>query len=146
MLSGFAYLYGQTAPAVSFEYDADGNMTARYVAGIAPSPKSAKAESVTKTVTKPEEEQKTKIYAAMLGEQTISIYPNPTTGNITLGVTLLDGRQKNFLRLYDALGRLQLTVQIRQELTLVEIKGPAGIYLMDIYLGDKTSRWKIIKE
>ena len=134
--------HGQVTPPVSFVYDWDGNMTARYVYTInAPAP-------VTRSVANGANgDQKTeKQFSVALGEQKISIYPNPTRGNITIGVTPLDSRQKNFLRLYDALGRLLLTAPIQSELTPVEIKGPAGVYLLDVHTGGNVSKWKIIKE
>ena len=138
----FVCVHGQTAPPVSFSYDADGNMTSRNVVRLeAPMTKSSSNYPRLQT-----EEQMQNVLTVTLGEQKISIYPNPTSGRITLGVTLLDSEQKNFLRLYDVLGRLQLAVQIQQELTFVEIKGPAGVYLLDVHLGDHVSKWKIIKE
>ena len=133
--------YGQTTPPVSFVYDKDGNMTARNVVKSGSSTKSATDAGNSKY-----EEPEQKVFTVQEGEQTVSIYPNPTTGNFILGVTLLDSRQKNYLLLYDALGHLLLTVQIKQDLTLVEIKGPPGIYLLDIHLGGNVSKWKIIKE
>ena len=139
-------VHGQTTPPVSFSYDQDGNMTARNVVRTElPTTKSSVSDmnSGQKIETA---EQAQNVFSVMFGEQTISIYPNPTTGNITLGVTLLDSELKNFLRLYDSLGRLQLTVNIQQELTPLEIKGPAGIYLLDVFLGESVSKWKIIKE
>lgn len=139
MLFWFVCAHGQSTPPVSFIYDKDGNMEARYV--VPP-----KSVGTAYSETGEQMKQAEDVVSVMFGEQKISIYPNPTTGKITLGVTLLSSQQKNFLRLYDVLGRLQLTVEIQQELTPVEIKGPAGIYLLDIYLGDFVSKWKIIKE
>ena len=134
--------YGQTTPPVSFVYDKDGNMTAR---NVVRAPGST-TKSATDAGNSKYEEPEQKVYSVLEGEQVIRIYPNPTSGNFMLGVTLLDSRLKNYLLLYDALGHLLLTVQIKQEMTLVEIKGPPGIYLMDIHLGGNVSKWKIIKE
>jgi len=142
MLFWFVCAHAQTTPPVSFSYDPDGNMTARYVVKTE-APKTRSSEENTNSEQKSQTED---ILSVVLGEQTISIYPNPTTGNITLGVTPLDSRQKNFLRLYNSFGQLLITMQIHQDLTPLEIKGPAGIYLLDIYLGENVSQWKIIKE
>ena len=132
------------SPPVSFSYDPDGNMTARYVVRAPSDPDPKKSSTGDNGENSDDPEQY--VLSVVDGEQKISIYPNPTNGNITLGIAILDGQQKNFLRLYDAAGRLLLTEQIQQNMTPVEIKGPPGIYLLDIHLGERVSKWKIIKE
>ena len=145
MLFLFVCAHGQTTPPVSFDYDADGNMTARHVVrSLSSMTKSATSDRDDGKETQAEEEQI--FFSVMNGEQKISIYPNPTSGNIFLDITLLDTKQRNFIRLYDAVGRLLLTEQINQNLTPVVIRGPAGIYLLDIHLGNNVMKWKIIKE
>lgn len=137
---------GQTTPPISFGYDADGNMTARYVATTPASSPVRSAVNDKNDMEKKAVEPEEDIFSVTAGEQTINIYPNPTPGNIVLGVTGLDAKAKNFLRLYNVTGKLLLTVQIQSELTHLEIKGPAGMYLLDIHLGENVSKWKIIKE
>ncbi|MDR2037508.1 MAG: T9SS type A sorting domain-containing protein [Bacteroidales bacterium] len=136
------YLQGQTTPPVSFEYDNDGNMTARYVVSLS----RMKADTDTSSAETMAAQQKEEIPSIMMGEQKITIYPNPTSGKITLAITNLDARQKNTFFLYDSTGRLVLSSQIKSESTSIEIKGPAGMYLLDIRLGEVVSKWKIIKE
>ena len=129
------YLNGQaqTAPGFAFDYDADGNMTRRYLVVITDGLRSADSE-------------KEENLSVVEKEHKITIYPNPTSGNITVGITSLDDEKHNFLYLYDVMGKLIETIEIKSELTPVEIKGPSGIYLLNIYLGDSVSKWKIIKE
>ncbi|MCL2026985.1 MAG: T9SS type A sorting domain-containing protein [Bacteroidales bacterium] len=90
--------------------------------------------------------QKTDVFSVVLEKQTISVYPNPTRGTITLGISPLDTDTRNFVCLYDMSGRLLQTVPIRSDLTSLEITGTAGLYLLDIHLGQNVSKWKIIKE
>jgi len=135
-------VHAQNTPLVSFTYDKDGNMTARHVVAV----KAPQTRSSDNDTNDRKNQQADDAFSVTLGEQKITIYPNPTTGNFTLEITPLDSKQKNFLRLSNAMGQLQQTVQIQSELTHLVIRGPAGIYLLDIYLGENVSKWKITKE
>jgi len=140
LLFGFVCVHAQTTPAVSFDYDDDGNMTARYTVNL------PGTRSSINDLNDEKAKQQQDAFSIMEGEQQITIYPNPTRGNITLEITILDSQQENFLRMYDTMGRLLQIVPIQSELTNLEIRGPAGMYFLDIHLGLHVSKWKIIKE
>ncbi len=136
------WISAQTStPNISFEYDNDGNMEARYVVNI-PSKSTEKTDSIAENTSIEELDA----YSIPTGKQTITIYPNPTLGTITVAITDLDLRQSNLIRIFDASGRLLVYRVIQLEYENIDIVGPAGIYLMNIHLGDNISRWKIIKE
>lgn len=126
-------LYSQS-PNVSFEYDDDGNMKLRKIIVTAPA---------TIKRNQPDEvpvEDK-------LGEKKIVIYPNPTYGVFQLSVSGLSTKESNYYCLYSLNGTLLLKRSIATEITNVDISAfSVGAYLMDIYLGEKVSRWKVIKK
>ena len=123
------------AQTVGFEYDNDGNMSQR------------------KLLTMPVQQTKKAVAEAPkpvieeIGEQKISIYPVPTKGLFQVVVTLLDSKQKNYFQLYSLSGARLLEKNLSNEYTDIDISNyPAGTYLLDIFLGDKVSRWKVIKQ
>jgi hypothetical protein len=131
-LAAFLQGQGQTTPTIGYTYDANGNRISRYVVTVWSSSSAFKGE-----------------LAAQIGDstQTIAIYPNPTQGIFAIGVTGLDATQENYYRLYDLRGKLLKHERITADRTSVDIGGNgAGIYLLDVSLGGKITRWKIIKQ
>ncbi|MDD6209888.1 MAG: T9SS type A sorting domain-containing protein [Bacteroidales bacterium] len=118
---------------IAFTYDADGNMESRKVVPL------TNARSAA-----PEEELQSE--SSQLGEQTITIYPNPTKGRIALEVYPLDTEVKNSYSLMDLSGKLLEQGNIENQITDIHIEGGTGIYLLDVHLGKEVSRWKIIKQ
>lgn len=122
------------AQTVNFTYDNDGNMNQRMILIVGPV--GAKA-SPKDTVSLSEE----------IGLQKVILYPNPTKGRFQVAVTALDGKQKNYYNLYALSGVTLIGKAISSELTEIDISNyPVGTYLLDIFLGDKVSRWKVIKQ
>ena len=139
LLTGIAFnVFSQN---ISFSYDADGNMVSRYTFTL----RSAQVEQIDevelKTKTEPEE-----IFSVELANRQITIYPNPTQGEIYVEITSLNPEEENFMRLFDSSGRLIETKKIESERTYLTIFGNAGIYLFNIHLGTDISKWKIIKQ
>lgn len=122
------------AQTVKFDYDNDGNVRQRKVL-IMSVPKQKQATETPAPVTQD------------LGEQKISLYPNPTRGEFLLSVQLLNNKETNSYSLYSLNGSLIAKEPISGNSTTVNISEyPKGIYLLDIFLGDKVSRWKVIKQ
>lgn len=122
------------AQTVNFTYDNDGNMIQRKLIEVGPS--GVKADS-NDTVSVSEE----------LGEQKVTIYPNPTKGLFQVVTKVLDGKQKNYFLLYSLAGARLQQKEISNRTTDIDISNyPAGAYLLDIFLGNKVSRWKVIKQ
>ena len=110
---------------IAFTYDADGNMTSRYIVMI---------------------DIPTEIISTELSEHKIVIYPNPTQGEIRVEISPLNLTAKNFMQLFDSSGRLIETKKINSERTYLKISGNPGAYLLNIHLGTNVSKWKIIKQ
>ena len=82
-----------------------------------------------------------------MGEMLITLYPNPTKGQLTIQITNITCETEGALELYDLSGRLVIVQKTVGESTMLDISSyPLGIYLMRIRACDKVSEWRIIKE
>lgn len=138
ILSLFACLgvHAQTG-TVSFNYDDDGNMKQRLVVTVPAHVKTS--QNPNDSVPKPVVDD--------LSIQQVVIYPNPTKGQFQINILNLDEKAKNYCLLFSASGTRLLSKDIVNSTTGVDItRFPVGTYLLDIFLGNKVSRWKIIKQ
>ncbi|MEI7628950.1 MAG: T9SS type A sorting domain-containing protein [Bacteroidota bacterium] len=125
--------YSQTTK-VEFGYDNDGNMTSRKVAVI--------PRSILRTIVQHHDS-----IVDVISEQKVVFYPNPTKGVFRIHITPLDGKVSNHFELYALSGTLLITRDIVGELTEVNITDyTTATYLLNVHLGGKVSRWKVIKE
>ena len=118
----------------SFGYDADGNMTSRQIVML------------PQTYSSPQGHEEPEIGRSLIGEQTVIIRPNPTQGQVTVDIFPLDLEVENTFLLYNASGQLIESQAIDSGTIYIEITGNPGVYLLDLHLGEQTSRWKIIKQ
>ena len=82
-----------------------------------------------------------------MGEMVITLYPNPTKGQLKIQITNITCETEGALELYDLSGRLVIVQKTVGESTMLDIsRYPLGIYLMRIRICDKVSEWRIIKE
>ena len=128
LLYSVANSYAQT---VIYTSDLDGNMIHRKVLTV----RSATVSDEEKDPISDE-----------IGEQKVTIYPNPTRGHFQVELALLDEKLKNYFIIYSLSGTKIQQNKISNVLTDIDISNyPSGTYLLDIFLGDKVSRWKVIK-
>jgi len=132
LLCSFAHVQGQTK--VGFDYDLDGNMIHRkIVTMLSPAVKSEMKDTAS--------------VSDIIGEQKITIYPNPTKGLFQIAIKTLDSNQKNYFLLYSISGTKLQQKNISDSYMDIDISNyPKGVYLLDVILGDKVSRWKVIKQ
>lgn len=131
-LLSYSFIASQTTN-VEFNYDADGNMILRKIIVV---PSNIKGNPNQDDVISEE-----------IGQQKIKIYPNPTNGIIKLYISEIDDLLNNYCLIYSLNGTLLLNKKISGSLTEIDLSTyETGSYLMDIHLGDKISRWKIIKQ
>ena len=121
----------------TFGYDADGNMTSRSIVPL----KTSAVQPGKGGVEEP-------IYQHSLLDdaQTVIIRPNPTQGQVVVDIFPLDLEVENTFLLYNASGQLIESRAIDSGTIYIEITGNPGVYLLDLHLGEQTSRWKIIKQ
>lgn len=123
-----------TAQTVGFSYDPDGNMTERKQVIVSPSGTKASPKDTVSVSDR-------------IGEQKVIIYPNPTRGLFQVAVTQFDSTKKNYFHLYSLSGAQLQQKNLSGSSTDIDIsRYPSGTYLLDVFLGDKISRWKVIKQ
>ncbi|MCL1942161.1 MAG: T9SS type A sorting domain-containing protein [Candidatus Azobacteroides sp.] len=126
-------LYAQNT--IQYGYDASGNRTSRTI--LLPSaPKSQVPE-----------QQNMPAYTDLFAGLNISIYPNPTKGQLTVQIDGLQPEQTVDILVYSLSGSLLLKKTKVGAVTDIDIGSrPAGTYVMKIVSGENTTEWKIIKE
>lgn len=127
---------GQTK-VFEYNYDASGNRIERQLIQL----KSATINSSNNETQKQEE------FDAMLGEQEIKIYPNPTKGSLRVSIPIKEYQQNVILQVYSMQGALIIDRRVTGEMTVVDLnRHPSGIYILRISSGQSVSEWKIMKE
>ena len=125
------FILGQ---ALGYTYDADGNLESRYTVTL----RSAQTDEV--------EPETKKSVSVEFDDRQITVYPNPTQGEICVEILPLNQEEENFMHIFDSSGRLIETKKIESERTYLEVSGNPGVYLLNIHLGENISKWKIIKQ
>ena len=125
----------QSQDKVTYGYDAAGNRISRTIIF---SPRSAPI---------PVEEEQPAVYFERLSDIQLKIYPNPTTGLLTVEISNLPEGETATIRLYAMSGQLISTFNNISHTVNIDISSqPAGIYLMNIVAGEYRTEWKIIKK
>lgn len=133
-----ACLQAQTkAYYVSYAYDADGNRVSRTVR--LGSDRDDRSQPDTAAVAR---------YTDCIDECEISIYPNPTTGRVSVGMTSATEDGVTFTAaLFSPSGVLITRRDAGTVPAEFDLSGlPPGAYLLELRLGTESRTWKIIKE
>lgn len=94
-----------------------------------------------------EEDVKSEAFTDQIGKNSILIYPNPTSGTVTVEIKDLEENEGDQIYLIDQTGRILQNlsiVTINNTLDLYNLK--PGIYFMVIKLKNGYTKWSIIKE
>ena len=134
-----------------YSYDAAGNRTFRQEISLL---KSAKLDSLNQidifneeTGELAEDFTPETEYKEILGEQKITIFPNPTRGEMVVQIANLQQDNPGNIILYDLEGKVIVNLSNVNEYSCIDITSkPDGIYIMKIIINGKTSQWKVVKE
>ena len=144
-------IYAQTP--IYFGYDDSGNRTIRTItlSEIPTKGESSGQNYKTEESNTAEEsnnaEEKKEIFNDNLGEQKISIYPNPTRGELKVIISGSEFSQNSGIYVYNLSGRLLTKQSPVTGADIIDLSSYSkGVYILKIVLGDKTSDWKIVKE
>ncbi|NLO50647.1 MAG: T9SS type A sorting domain-containing protein, partial [Bacteroidales bacterium] len=86
-------------------------------------------------------------YKSSIGSRQVTIFPNPTRGQLTIAMEITDDDSPVKLELFSLAGESILQQTIRQPKTTVDLSGqPAGSYILSISLAGSQRSWKVIKE
>ncbi|MFH0893950.1 MAG: T9SS type A sorting domain-containing protein [Bacteroidota bacterium] len=135
---------------VEYTYNAAGNRETRQIIYLAlktidttQTSGSAAAEEGT-TATNPEQ---TTPYTETLGATTISVFPNPTQGQLNIQVSNLPEGSSGSLLLVDQTGRTILTQNQIKPSQKMDLSGLGkGIYFLQVVMGNEKKEWKIVRE
>ncbi|MFA6922997.1 MAG: T9SS type A sorting domain-containing protein [Bacteroidales bacterium] len=153
-----------------FAYDANGNRTTREVIELpqsTPGKKDKPKDETAKNNTSEEnsgentntitdnstqnnnasENQTAKTYEASLGSQKITIYPNPTKGELKIDITNLPQATNGLISITDMQGRVIYKSQnVNSTNTLSIANESAGNYVMKIVINGKSKEWLVVKQ
>ncbi|HLP06210.1 MAG TPA: T9SS type A sorting domain-containing protein [Paludibacter sp.] len=118
---------------VKYEYDNAGNRTLRKIVTYNPAPVKKGQDPA------PVEEQ--------LGERQITVYPNPTKGQLAVGITGGDPKDPLRILLFNADGRQLYNQKVEPGTTPIDMtRYAAGWYVLRVQAGDRQTEFKVIKE
>jgi len=125
----------------TYGYDASGNRTSRTIL-IKKSAQLSKDSLFNASV-----KAKTKdAFGEVFEKKQITIYPNPTKGLIIVEIPLSEGDNAR-ISVYDIKGSLLHDYKNIGSSTNIDLTNePIGTYLMKIFIGNKPTTWKIIKQ
>ncbi|HET7733712.1 MAG TPA: T9SS type A sorting domain-containing protein [Paludibacter sp.] len=128
-------LQAMATDVVSYAYDNAGNRISRKVVVY-----SDGLQHVKKSETPaPVEEQ--------LGERTITVYPNPTKGQLAIDINGGDAKDELRIIIFDAHGKQLLNKKVEPGTTPINMNSyPVAYYILRVQAGEKQTEFKIIKQ
>jgi hypothetical protein len=83
----------------------------------------------------------------LMGEQKITIYPNPTKGQLSVEITNMPQNTSGEIKIYNIDGNVLKYQKALGTINQLDFSiYPTGIYVLYIKVGQKESKWKIIKQ
>jgi len=144
----FVALCSFSQTPINYGYDAAGNRVFRMIffsdAQLKSDSLIAEEDLVDDAFAFSEEEQK----QALHDEHNVTIYPNPTRGNLTIHVPDASENSAMTIQLFDNSGKLINTFQDIYEYTKINMfPYPHGMYVLRIcYARNECTDWKILKQ
>ncbi|MCC6252353.1 MAG: T9SS type A sorting domain-containing protein [Bacteroidia bacterium] len=82
-----------------------------------------------------------------IASNNITVYPNPATDEITIGIPDYQDNSSVRAELYNFIGQKVTTKDIRQNKSIISLKGlSSGIYFLQIHNGSESTTTKVVKE
>ena len=86
-------------------------------------------------------------YEAMLGEQKITVYPNPTKGELQIDITNFATGSKGFIYVTDLQGRVIYRNENINSTNILNLSSVVnGEYILKIVMNNTSKEWIIVKE
>lgn len=123
----------QYSKILEYTYDANGNRVKREIMYV--ELKSSKDTSKISSIN------------SFIASSEISVFPNPTKGQLLVNITNLSPKETSSILIYDINGRQLITISPITESNNIDLSSySSGVYVMKISIGTDTSEWKILKE
>lgn len=147
----FISIHSLKAQDFEYTYDAAGNRINRGIIVLKSTGNFSDNESYSiyneETGMLAENTTALKSIADNIGIHKITIYPNPTRGQLVVQINNLPAEVNSRLIVYDLSGRTVLQEQNISEYTNVDLSNsPGGSYIMKIISGELIKEFKIIKK
>jgi len=143
----FIFLAGQS---IHYDYDYSGNRVKRYI--VLGKGNNSDVEKFNKDADVSETQDskvnnKVEEFEDKLGELTIKIYPNPTHGDLFVEISGLGPNETVDYQLFSKSGSLlEIKKNLGYQFYIGLEKNPAGMYILNLLIQGKMSKWKILKE
>lgn len=132
MLFAVFAMHGNAQNKVAYDYDMAGNRISRKLV-ILNNPNYAKKNPLPVEDT--------------LGERKITVYPNPTKGNLVVEIVGVDTKDEMRIVLYNAKGQQLINKKPDAGTTPIDMYDlPSAYYILSVQTGNKVTEFKIIKE
>lgn len=123
---------------VSFAYDLSGNRISRKLVTLYSNISHVKRNDLEK-VPQPIEEQ--------IGNLHITLYPNPTKGNLSVKIDGIETPENTMIILYNSEGKMVLNSNLYENITNLNISSyPSGWYILRVIADNNHTEFKIIKQ
>ncbi len=133
----------QQRGTVSFNYDENGNRTARTISFV-------KSRGGSDTQGDPNAELATPMLASATDELAglrLTLYPNPTEGRFSVGIAGMESGEHVRATVTTVTGEVLYDKIIAEQSTEFDLDGhPAGIYLLRLAVRSESQVWKVIKK
>ena len=128
------------AQTIHYEYDASGNRTKRYI--TLPGKSAVANDSIQNDDSFKKEE-----FVDWLDKMKITVYPNPTQGNLSIEIANLPENPDAILSVHSIDAQLLQKTEIHETATRLDFTPyPTGVYILRIVSGTKKVEWKIVKQ
>ncbi len=137
LCGGFSVCQAQQSSTVSFTYDRNGNRTAQnYIPSGSKGMETGNDNHLTDSAA-----------LDVLNSLKISLYPNPTSDNLTLSVQDKPAELNLLLKITTVSGSVIQEKLLSSDQETFDMSGlPAGVYLFQLISGDKGFVWKVMKQ
>ncbi len=140
-------IMGTQCYTMAYAYDGAGNRVSRSI--LLNEATGLKSASIFDTTTNKfsNDFNPEKKFTDELAESQITIYPNPTRGEMVVQVTNIKNEEAFKFVVYDMTGKIVLQKQNTKEFTNIDLSNvPAGNYILKMFIGGSSTEWKIIKQ
>ncbi|MCL2511710.1 MAG: T9SS type A sorting domain-containing protein [Bacteroidales bacterium] len=150
------FVFNNANAQVMYGYDDSGNRISRIILRpiLTPPPQDSTEYPIEEQEnpvafvqdTENGDEKSQEVYTDALSKTPITIYPNPTSGLLTIKISEVPQHSVSNLTLFDMHGRIIIQEQPLSNENNLDIGAqPSGMYIMQITVGEEVTSWKIIK-
>lgn len=129
----------QNTPTIEYSYDNAGNRISRQFIYL-------NSNQLKKSTQRDGLIEEKEVIEDRIGKLTISIFPNPTAGILTITASGLDENSSSSIAIYSTNGAKIKQVSPIENTNTINLSGePEGLYILIFTKDNETSKWKIIK-